>query len=240
MKDGLRIALAVGAGYLMGRRRKMRLALTLAAAGASGRIARNPANLVKQGTKLLNTSPEVKNLTDAVRGRLVEVGKAAAVTAASSQIDALSDRLQRRTESLLRPPTPGGAREREDEEAYAGRDVHEEERYEEERYEEERYEEERYEEEGGQRPRRGPAAVRRASSAFRRRPAGRDLDEEEERPRAPRRHAEDEGAGAGRPRDVRRSAARSAEPEDEYDEETDRPRREAPPSGRPPIRRMRR
>lgn len=227
MKDGLRIALAVGAGYLMGRRRKMRLALTLAAAGASGRIARNPANLVKQGTKLLNTSPEVKNLTDAVRGRLVEVGKAAAVTAASSQIDALSDRLQRRTESLLRPPTPGGAREREDEETYEGRDVHE---------------EERYEEEAGQRPRRGPAAVRRASSAFRRRPAARDLDEEEERPRAPRRHDEDEGEGegAGRPRGVRRPAARSAEPEDEYDEETDRPEREAPPSGRPPIRRMRR
>ncbi|MCO5972535.1 hypothetical protein [Actinoallomurus soli] len=222
MKDGLRIALAVGAGYLMGRRRKMKLALTLAAAGASGRIAKNPASLVKQGTNLLNTSPEVKNLTDAVRGRLIEVGKAAAVTAASSQIDALSDRLQRRTESLLRPPrTPGGAREREEEEPYEERDVRE---------------EERYDEEPEERPRRRPTALRRPS-AFRRRPRAHDVEEEEsERPREAREYAEDENA---RPRGVRRSASRPAEPEDEYEEETDRPRREAPPSGpgRPPVRR---
>lgn len=194
MKDGLRIALAVGAGYLMGRRRKMRLALTLAAAGASGRFGKNPAALVKRGTKLLNTSPEVKNLTETVRGRLVEAGKAAAVTAASSQIDALSDRLQRRTEALLRPRTPGGARE-EKEDVYEG-------------------EGEGYEEEREERPRRGPAAVRR-------RPHG----------------ADDELAD--RPRTVRRGAPRGAESEDEPDEDLDRPRREARPSGQgpPPVRR---
>ncbi|MEV5753289.1 hypothetical protein AB0L00_36180 [Actinoallomurus sp. NPDC052308] len=229
MKDGLRIALAVGAGYLMGRRRKMRLALTLAAAGASGRIAKNPASLVKQGTKLLNTSPEVKNLTDTVRGRLVEVGKAAAVTAASSQIDALSDRLQRRTESLLRPPTPGAVRKTEEPAEERGG------------YEED----ERYEEEREERPRRRPAALRRPS-AIRRRPRGRDLPEEpeeedEERPgAADDEHTEDEIPD--RPRGVRRRASRRAEPEDEYDEETDdRPLREAPLSGRrPPVRRTRR
>ncbi|MEV5709839.1 hypothetical protein [Actinoallomurus sp. NPDC052274] len=229
MKDGLRIALAVGAGYLMGRRRKMRLALTLAAAGASGRIAKNPASLVKQGTKLLNTSPEVKNLTDTVRGRLVEVGKAAAVTAASSQIDALSDRLQRRTESLLRPPTPGAARKPEEPAEERGG------------YEEE--EDERYEEEREERPRRRPAALRRPS-AIRRRPRARDLPEGEEedveRPGAAEEYTEDEISD--RPRGVRRRAPRRAEPEDEYDEETDdRPLREAPLSGRrPPVRRTRR
>ncbi|MFL6056891.1 MAG: hypothetical protein ACJ72W_28930 [Actinoallomurus sp.] len=198
MKDGLRIALAVGAGYLMGRRRKMRLALTLAAAGASGRLGKNPAALVKRGTKLLNTSPEVKNLTETVRGRLVEAGKAAAVTAASSQIDALSDRLQRRTDALLRPRTPGGARE-EEEEVYEG-------------------EGEDYEEEREERPRRGPAAVRR-------------------RPHGAGEGAEDELAD--RPRTVRRGAPRGAESEDELDEDLDRPRREARPSGHgpPPVRR---
>ncbi|GAA4602916.1 hypothetical protein GCM10023195_09340 [Actinoallomurus liliacearum] len=234
MKDGLRIALAVGAGYLMGRRRKMRLALTLAAAGASGRIAKNPANLVKQGSKLLNTSPELKNLTDTVRGRLVEVGKAAAVTAASSQIDALSDRLQRRTESFLRPPTPGAAREkaaREKEEPAEERGGYE--------------EDERYEEEREERPRRRPAALRRPS-AIRRRPRARDLPEEleeedVERPSAAEEYTEDEIPD--RPRGVRRRASRRAEPEDEYDEETDdQPLREAPLSGRgrPPVRRTRR
>jgi hypothetical protein len=181
MKDGLRIALAVGAGYLMGRRRKMKLALTLAAAGASGRIAKNPAGLVKQGTKLLSASPEVKVLTETVRGRLVEAGKAAAVTAASSQIDALSDRLQRRTDSLLRPRTPGGAPEAEDE-----------------------YEGEGYAEEREQRPRRRPPVGRgrRASReeveepprAARRatRAEAADEDEDVERPRAARRDADAE------------------------------------------------
>ncbi|WP_460347560.1 hypothetical protein [Actinoallomurus acanthiterrae] len=169
MKDGLRIALAVGAGYLMGRRRKMKLALTLAAAGASGRIAKNPAGLVKQGTKLLSASPEVKVLTETVRGRLVEAGKAAAVTAASSQIDALSDRLQRRTDSLLRPP--GGAREADEE--YEGREAYEDD----------------YDEEREERPRRRPPAGRGRPRASRKDVAP-DEDEEVERPRAARRGAD--------------------------------------------------
>ncbi|MCO6003834.1 hypothetical protein NE236_02470 [Actinoallomurus purpureus] len=160
MKDGLRIAIAVGAGYLMGRRRKMKLALTLAAAGASGRIGKNPAGLVKQGTKLLSASPEVKALTDTVRGRLVEAGKAAAVTAASSQIDALSDRLQRRTDALLKPQVPGGTRGEEEED----------------------YEDERRDEEPEERPRRRPAADRRPRA-----PREDSEDEDADRPRAVRR-----------------------------------------------------
>ncbi|GAA4622840.1 hypothetical protein GCM10023196_016650 [Actinoallomurus vinaceus] len=166
MKDGLRIALAVGAGYLMGRRRKMKLALTLAAAGASGRIAKDPAGLVKQGTKLLSGSPELKTLTDTVRVRLVEAGKAAAVTAASSQIDALSDRLERRTDSLLRPRMPGGAREEEEDVADRGA-----------------YED--HDEEREERPRRRPPAGRGRPRA------SREDTEDVERPRAARR-----GAGA--------------------------------------------
>ncbi|MFL6051882.1 MAG: hypothetical protein ACJ72W_03035 [Actinoallomurus sp.] len=100
MKDGLRIALAVVVGYLMGRSRKVRMALTLAAAR---RLSKNSSGLVEQGTKLLGTSPEVKALTDTVRARIVEAGKAAAVSAVSSRIDALSDRLQERTDALRRP-----------------------------------------------------------------------------------------------------------------------------------------
>lgn len=116
MKSGARIAVAVGVGYLLGRTRKMRLALTLAGIGASGRVGGGPAGLVKQGTKLLGSSPELKTLGETVRGRLVDAGKTAAMTAASSQIDALSDRLQERTRSLSRPPVPGRAAEEGDEE----------------------------------------------------------------------------------------------------------------------------
>lgn len=110
MKDQARMALAVAAGYYLGRRRKLRWALSVAAAGATKRLTGRHAGLLQQGTKLL-ANPEVKALADTVRGRLVEAGRAAAVSAASSRIDALTDRLQERTESLRRSAEPAAARE---------------------------------------------------------------------------------------------------------------------------------
>jgi hypothetical protein len=89
----------------------MRVALTLAAAGATGKLASNPAALVKQGTALLGSSPQLKGLTDDVRGRLVSTGKAAAISALSSQINGLTDRLQERTEQLKSPNLPGDTEE---------------------------------------------------------------------------------------------------------------------------------
>ena len=103
MRNGIVISVAVGAGYLLGRSRKLKLLMTLVGAGASGRLGKNPAELVKQGTKALGSSPELKTFTDTVRGRLMEVGKAAA---ARSRIDAFSDRLQKRTRPPSRPSMP--------------------------------------------------------------------------------------------------------------------------------------
>ena len=102
MKSGLRIAVAIGVGYLLGRTHKGRLALTLAAAGVTGRLSNDPAALVRQGARLVGSSPEIKVLSETVRGRLLEAGKAAAVAAASSQVDSLSERLQGRTETVRR------------------------------------------------------------------------------------------------------------------------------------------
>jgi hypothetical protein len=85
----------------------MRWALGLVSAGTIGRVAKNPGELVKQGSKLLGASPEVKALTEDVRGRLVEAGKAAAVEAASSQINSLTGRLQERA-SLQQQFRPSG------------------------------------------------------------------------------------------------------------------------------------
>jgi hypothetical protein len=61
MRNGVVIGVAVGAGYLLGRSRKLKLVMTLVDAGASGRLSKNPAGLVKQGTKLLGSSPELKS-----------------------------------------------------------------------------------------------------------------------------------------------------------------------------------
>lgn len=118
MKVGAQVAIGVAVGYLLGRTKKGRLALTLAAAGATGKLAGNPAQLVKQGVSLLGSSPELKSLTEDVRGRLVDAGKAAAVSATSGRINALTNRLEERTEGLRRPPVPGrgGDEERDDQE----------------------------------------------------------------------------------------------------------------------------
>lgn len=93
MKSQARLAVGVGIGYLLGRTRKMRLALMIAAAGATGAVG-SPRQLVQRGLKQLGTSPELSKLTEATRGQLLTAAKTAAVTAASSRIDALNERLQ--------------------------------------------------------------------------------------------------------------------------------------------------
>ncbi|MFD1932654.1 hypothetical protein ACFSKW_14330 [Nonomuraea mangrovi] len=150
MKDRTRIALAVAAGYYLGRRHKLRLAAAVAAAGLASRMRRGEGGgLLAQGTKLLGSSPELQQLTNRLRGELVDVGKAAAVAATSKQIDTLTSRLHDRAEALRKP---GGARKADEEEA------DEVEEYEGDEYEEEPYEEE--EEEEKPPPRKPPAKPR--------------------------------------------------------------------------------
>ncbi|SBT52275.1 hypothetical protein [Micromonospora narathiwatensis] len=101
MKSGARIALAVGLGYVIGRRRKLRSALTLAAAVAIGRASQQPGGLLKYGTDLLNTSPQLGNLAR-LGGPLATAGRAAATAAAGGGIDALSGRLRDGADALRR------------------------------------------------------------------------------------------------------------------------------------------
>ncbi|MTE17473.1 hypothetical protein [Nocardia aurantiaca] len=94
MKGGTRIAIGVGVGYLLGRTRKMRFALSLAGAAMSSRSTGMPAELLKRGTSLVKSSPELTQLTDTVRGELLGAVRSAAVTAASNRIDAFNELLQ--------------------------------------------------------------------------------------------------------------------------------------------------
>lgn len=201
MKTGVRIAVAVGVGYLLGRTRKLRLALTLAGIGASGRLGGRPAGLVKQGTKLVGSSPELKALSETVRGRLVEAGKTAAMTAASSRIDALSDRLQERTRTLSRPPIPGRAGEEGDEEPAGerGRPA---------RAADEPPEEEEQERRAPRRRRWPEAEADEAEQAPAERPRRRPAPPRE-RPVRRRRPADEESQEEQRPRRAARPAVRS-------------------------------
>ena len=92
MKSGVRVAMALGAGYVLGRNHKMRLALALGAAAATGQLGRAPGQLAQKGTKALGDTP-LGGLQEPGK-QLVEAGKSAAVAAVVGRINSLSDRLQ--------------------------------------------------------------------------------------------------------------------------------------------------
>ncbi|MFE9654161.1 hypothetical protein [Micromonospora sp. NPDC006431] len=122
MKSGARVALAVGFGYLLGRRRKLRTALALAAAVAVGRASKDPGGLLRYGSDLVNSSPQLSNLSK-LGGPLATAGRAAATAAAGSGIDALSGKLRGSADALRR--RSGG--DRQDEEATGERSAPDEE-----------------------------------------------------------------------------------------------------------------
>ncbi|TDD17652.1 hypothetical protein [Nonomuraea diastatica] len=102
MSDKARVALALAAGYYLGRRHKLRMAATLAAASVAGRYRKGDGGLLAQGSKILGSSPEIDELTSRLRGQVMDVGKAAVIAAATRQINSLTEKLQERTESLQR------------------------------------------------------------------------------------------------------------------------------------------
>src|SRR5215472_561908 len=110
MKGGAQTALAIGIGYLLGRRRKMRLATMLAVGAATGGVAGFGPVALKRGMKMLGSTealgkfaPQLGELADTVRSDLMDAGKAAAAAAVTSRIESLTDSLQERAEMVRDP-----------------------------------------------------------------------------------------------------------------------------------------
>jgi hypothetical protein len=110
MKCGTGAALAIGAGYVLGRRRKMRMAAVLAGATAVGGIGGLGGSVLKRGVAALGSTdllggvaPQLSEITDKVRGDLLDAGKAAALAAVTGRIDSLTDSLHERADILRAP-----------------------------------------------------------------------------------------------------------------------------------------
>jgi hypothetical protein len=110
MKAGAQAALALGAGYVLGRRRKLRMTTVLAAAAATGGLGRLGGMGLRRGLKGLSSTgalgdlgPQLGEIAETVRGDLVDAGKAAALAAVNERIGSLSDTLHDRAESLRNP-----------------------------------------------------------------------------------------------------------------------------------------
>ncbi|MEV5541816.1 hypothetical protein AB0L13_33740 [Saccharopolyspora shandongensis] len=100
MKSGPQIALAIAIGYVLGRSRKMKLAIATAGVMAGRRLGVNPKDLLAQGGKAIVGSPELKKLTGEARERLMDAAKAAAIAAATNKIDSIGDNLTKRAAGL--------------------------------------------------------------------------------------------------------------------------------------------
>lgn len=87
-----RVAAAVAAGYLLGRTKKLKLAITVGSMLAGGRLAGNvkPGALVQS----LSQNPEVQRLQDQLRGQVLAAAKSAATNVASSRLESLNASLQ--------------------------------------------------------------------------------------------------------------------------------------------------
>jgi hypothetical protein len=114
---GTQTALALGVGYVLGRRRKMRLTMMLAAAAATGGLGGVGGGALRRGMNMLGStealgkvSPQLAEIVDTVRGDLLDAGKAAAVAAATNRIGSLSDTLHERAQSIREPAEAMGER----------------------------------------------------------------------------------------------------------------------------------
>lgn len=109
MNSGMRAATAVGIGYVLGRRKKLRTATLVAAATAVGGTTVGGL-VLRRGMKMLGSSdalgkiaPQLGEIADTVRGDLFAAGKAAATSAVSNRLDSLTDSVHERAERVRNP-----------------------------------------------------------------------------------------------------------------------------------------
>ncbi|HJV15593.1 MAG TPA: hypothetical protein VJ625_17035 [Propionibacteriaceae bacterium] len=136
MSTTSRVAGAVAAGYVLGRFKKLRMAVLVASAMSSPKFRNAAAEMIQSR---IPGGAIVGGLTKEVGGKLVDVGKTAATSIVASRIDSLSQNLAERSDNLRKGTPSGKARKSEPEQP---EDESEEEEAEEPEQPEDEYEEE--------------------------------------------------------------------------------------------------
>ncbi|MYR63427.1 DNA primase, partial [Streptomyces sp. SID625] len=91
------LGLAVGAGYLLGRTKKAKLAFAVGSLVAGKKLNLGPRALADLLNQQLKDNPQFKEIGDQLRQDLRGVGKAASGAMVERQMTALADRLHGRT-----------------------------------------------------------------------------------------------------------------------------------------------
>ncbi len=116
----LGMGLAVGAGYVLGRTKKMKLAFAVGTMVAGKRMNLSPRALADLVSQQLQNNPQFKEIGDQLREDLRGVGKAASGALVERQIEGLADRLHGRTAQVrdqlsgVVPDVPGAGGDRDD------------------------------------------------------------------------------------------------------------------------------
>ncbi|MEW2515331.1 DNA primase [Streptomyces sp. NPDC046870] len=112
------LGLAVGAGYLLGRTKKLKMALAVGSLAAGKKMNLSPRALAEQLNRQLLDNPQFKEIGDQLRQELRGVGKAATGAMVERQMNSLADRLHGRTAQVrdqLSGTAPAGSEEERDE-----------------------------------------------------------------------------------------------------------------------------
>ncbi|GGW72389.1 hypothetical protein GCM10010503_57360 [Streptomyces lucensis JCM 4490] len=94
------LGLAVGAGYFLGRTKKLKMALAVGSLVAGKKLNLGPRGLAELAQRQLRDNPQFKEIGDQLRDDLRGVGKAATGAMAERQMSALADRLHGRTATV--------------------------------------------------------------------------------------------------------------------------------------------
>lgn len=93
----LAVGLAVGAGYLLGRTKKAKLAFAVGTMVAGRRLQLSPGAIAGAVTRQLENNPQFKEIGDQLKQDLRGVGKAATGSLLDRQLEGIADRLHDRT-----------------------------------------------------------------------------------------------------------------------------------------------
>ncbi|MFI2378539.1 DNA primase [Streptomyces sp. NPDC018964] len=110
------LGLAIGAGYLLGRTKKLKMALAVGGMVAGKKLNLSPRMVADVVSRQLRDNPQFKEIGDQLRGDLRGVGKAASGALVERRLDSLADRLHGRTADMRDRLAGGGPKDDADEE----------------------------------------------------------------------------------------------------------------------------
>ncbi|PWI12190.1 DNA primase [Streptomyces sp. NWU339] len=107
------LGLAIGAGYLLGRTKKLKTAVAVGGLVAGKKLNLGPRMITDLVSSQLQKNPQFKELGDQLRGDLRGAGKAASGALVERQLDSLADRLHGRTAEMREQLAGSGRPDRE-------------------------------------------------------------------------------------------------------------------------------